>query len=466
MHSFFANQRALFTALIVSSLMAGCAMSHTSTTLPEPARYAPAEVNQPFVPHGEPVNPEYVMSFTLEQLLVYADNHSPVIRIAQARVGLAGADIVDAEILFPTNPQLDFGAGVRTIDDATGFKFEVAVQQQFEIAGEPGLRLEAAQDQQRLAIAAVNEIRWSVHVEVHRLFVGLLLVRERMAQAESFVAFSQAMRDTAARQVEAGESSPLILLVADADLAQTRETVISVRQAHRALQAHLEGVIGWPLSYFPPVEGVLPDIRSAPVEEELLRMMAENHPSLRTRELAVVASRGRFLLEERESWPEPTLGFSYGRQSALASEAEVGVWLFNLSLPILMWRTNQGDRARAEADLQVADLEREASVIQLRSDLLLAASALNAAVERVSLYETGIVPQLEQNLALLQRAYELGEVDVHEISQTRERLLNATGRHIDARIAYYETAVALEGFVGTEIWYEYYTFDVGIEDAP
>ena len=81
---------------------------------------------------------------TLEQLLVYADSHSPAIQTARARVGLAEAEIIGADIVFPANPQLSFGAGGRTIEGTTGFEFEVAVQQQLEIAGEPGLRLDAA----------------------------------------------------------------------------------------------------------------------------------------------------------------------------------------------------------------------------------------------------------------------------------------------------------------------------------
>jgi len=43
---------------------------------------------------------------------------------------------------------------------------------------------------------------------------------------------------------------------------------------------------------------------------------------------------------------------------------------------------------------------------------------------------------------------------VHQVSQTRERLLTATGQYIDARITYYETAATLEGLVGTELWPE------------
>lgn len=430
----------------------GCAPTHATRTLPGPGVYAPAELVQPFIPSGALVDPSRMSTLTLELLLVYADSHSPAIQTARARVGLAEAGVIGANIVFPANPQLSFGAGGRTIAGATGFEFEVSVQQQLEIAGEPGLRLDASEDQQRLSEAAVNEVRWSVHVEVHRLFVDILLVRERLAQAERFVGFAQSMSDIASRQVEAGESSPLILLVADADLAQTRKAVIDAQQAEESLEARLAAVIGWPGGTLPDVQGTLPEVRPAPDTESLLTLMAAHHPSLRTRELAVVACKSQLALADQEAWPEPTVGFSYGREPAFGPEADADIWLFNLTIPVPVWHTNQEGRAHAEAELAIADRERVANATRLRAELLQAAIALDAAVERVALYETGVVPRLEENLMLLKRAYELGEVDVHQVSQTRERLLTATGQYIDARITYYETAAALEGLVGTELW--------------
>lgn len=446
------SRLALLTTIAGSIFVGACAPARAPNVLPRPGVFAPAAVAQPYVPPGAPVTPSTAAALTLDELLIYSDAHAPTIQVARARVKLAEADLVGADITLPANPQLSFGAGGRAVEGVTGFEFEVAVQQQLEVAGEPKLRRAAAEDRQQLSEATVNEVRWSVHVEVHRLFVAALLVRERLAQAERFVAFARSMRDIAARQVEAGESSPLILLVADADLAQTREAVIAAQQARNALTTRLAALIGWPATTLPEVRGSLPDVRPAPDIDALLALMAEHHPSLRTRELAIVAGQSRLELEDREAWPEPTVGLSYAREAAPGSDAEANIWLFSLALPIPLWQTNQARRARAEAELMIADREREATATQLRSALLRASIALNAAIARVALYETNVVPQLEANLALLQRAYALGEVDVHQVSQTRERLLTATGQYIDARITYHETAATLEGLVGTELW--------------
>lgn len=452
MTRFLSRRLCAQTTIVGSMLMASCAVVPESTDLPVASRHAPTEVLEPFVPRGAPVDASTAERLTLEQLLVYADVYAPSVRVARARVGLADAQVMGAEVVFPSNPQVSFGLGGRSTSTGTGFEFEAAIQQQLEVAGEQGARLQAARDGKRLRRALVNEVRWNTHVEVHRLFVSLLLVRERVAQAQRFVSFATSMRQIAQRQIEAGESSPLILLVADSDLAQTRAALVTAQQVGQALEARLAAVVGWPDTPLSPLEGTLPEVREAPETRALLELMAQRHPSLRTREIAVAASRSRLELEERDAQPEPSVGFSYTREASPGPGTPEHIWMLNLNVPIPIWRTNQEGRARAEAQLLVADRERDANATRLRGELIQAALRLNAAAERVALYKTGVVEQLEKNLVLLERAYELGEVDIHQVSQTRERLLTATGQHIDSRITYYETTATLEGLVGAEIW--------------
>ncbi|WP_158542617.1 TolC family protein [Lujinxingia litoralis] len=426
--------------------------SASDPALPPTERYAPDAPLKPYIPAGEPVDPAQVSTLSLNALLVYADRHSPRIESARARAATVDAERQRARIFFPDNPELSLGLGPQRSAEGGGTELEIALEQRFEIAGEPGLRRRAAADRQRLAEAGVDDVRWEVHVETHRLFVDVLLAEERTQQAEQFVAFARTLRDIASRQVEAGELSPLNLLVAEADLAQTGEVLIEARQGAEALRTQLAAEIGWPTLKLPPIHGELPPIVAAPELDTLLASMAHHHPSVRMRELAVSAGHSQLRLQEREAWPEPTLGLVFGQESGPGADATARTLMVQLSVGLPLWHRNQEGRARARAELELADRQRDATIIALRQRLTDATHALNAAVERVGLYESEVVPQLEQNLSLLQRAYELGEVDIHQVSQTRERLLQVTRQHLDARQTYYESAALLEGLVGTNIW--------------
>ena len=442
----------IFTTIASSMMGTSCASTAPTETTAPSSKFAPAQVAPAYVPAGDLVDPSNQTTVTFAQLLIFADANAPTIQTSRARAGLAKADLARAEIPLPANPQVSVGAGGRSASGQTGFEFEVALEQQLEVAGEQSLRSQAAQDNQQLAQAAVQEARWSVHMDVHRLVVRVSLAKERLKQAKHFASFSESVRDTVAKQVKAGESSPLVLLVADADLAQTKEAIVEAKQALDELNVRLAAVVGWPHDTPLKVEYELHTVRELPSTEELLGLMATHHPSLRTRELAVVAKQSRLRLEEREAWPEPTVGLSYAREPSLGQGTDASIWLFTFSLPIPLWHTNQQAISLARAQLDVADRQRDTAVQRLRARLRQSVIALDAAAARVAIYEEGVMPKLEENLKLLRRAYELGEIDIHQVSQTRSRLLTATGQFIRARTIYYDAVVTLEGLVGTELW--------------
>lgn len=444
----------LFLTTIASSMMAACA----SPPPPTPASTPPVisashQPRAPFVPAGQPVDASTASTLTLEQLLIWADAHSPVIQTARARVGISRAELLQAQIFFPANPQLGLSTGARATGDVVGLELDASLQQQLEIFGEQDARQAAARANQRTSERLVDEARWLVHVQTHQLFTQLLLAQERAAQAARFVAFAKRMTEVASRQVQAGDASPLILLVAQADLAQTNEVMITASLQVQATRSRLATLIGWLSQPLPPITGSLPPLRHAPALPKLLELMRRYHPALSARELAIKAQEAQLKLSRLEANPKPTVGLSYAREAAGSINSPgSNIFLFNLTIPLPIWRTNQGPQAQAEAQVLVATRERDALVTQMTGALTQAIFALDAAYARVELYQTGVVPQLEQNLSLLERAYELGEVDVHQVSQTRQRLLEATSQYLDARMTYYQTAAALEGLVGAELW--------------
>ncbi len=389
-------------------------------------------------------------SIGLESLLEHASNHSPLLLTAQARVHVAEARVAGANPFFPSNPVVSGSLGRRSSGGNSGTEFEVSLSQQLEISGARGLRKDAARAQVRMNASAAQEASWLVHVEVHRLFNELLMAKERRAQAERFVAFSESLQNIATRQIEAGEMAPITLLVADAELAQTRALLIEAVQAQDVLDTQLQASIGWSSTRPLRLEGSLPVTRRAPRLASLLELMSKSHPSLKTRRDALVASNSLLQLEQRKVWPKPTVGVSYGQEPSLANQPGAEILLFNLSVPIPLWQRNQGGVARAQALVQVAKNQESQTVIRLKSELGQALVALNAAADRVALYDKSVIPQLEKNLALLQRAFELGEVDLLQVSQTRARLLGASRQYVDARISYYKAAATLEGFVGVD----------------
>lgn len=412
----------------------------------------PAELVDPYVPDAALVDPASASALSLDELLVFADKNAPQVQIARAHVKRAEAARSGAEPLLPENPELGLGAGPRIVNGDTALSFEVSLAQTIDISGARGLNLDAIGAAEQVALAEVNEARWAIHVETHALYNDLLVNTERRAQAQRFLEFAQSLRDVAQQRIDAGEASPLTLFAADADLARADTEASRAQQEQVRLRAELAALIGWPSPSTPPVSGDLAPIRPAPETASLLEKMHHNHPQLRTRQLANSLAERRIKHKDRQAWPDPTIGLSYAQEGEPDGGPVPHTLMFSLSVPIPLWQRNQGPRQRAQADLSIAQQKHHAAALKLRAELTAAASALTANAQRVEQYDRAVIAPLEENLALLQRAFELGEVDIYQVSQMRESLLEAYARYIDARHEYYQAAATLEGLVGAELW--------------
>jgi len=434
--------------LSLSPLALGCggtAGSHPGTAAyPQPS-FAPAAHDR----GASLPDPAAGGEVALEELLAWAHEHAPAIRVARARARRGDAEIEAASPILQDNPEVGVGVGGRTIASSTFVELEVSLQQTIEIAGERGLRIETAERGRDVALAEQDEARWRAHVEVHALFLDALVARERVAAAVQVVRFAEELEQIAQRRVDAGDDAPLSTLVARADLAQARELLVAAQQDEDAIRTTLAEVSGWPVSLPVRPRGTLPPIRMTRALPDLVRLAARHHPALRTQALAVAEAESRVRLEDRDAWPEPTLGAAYASEGDASQVPHV--WLFTAGIPIPLWNRNQGGRARASVALDTARAEQEILGERLQAQLARAATRVNAAAQRVQILGEDVVPAVERNLELIRRAYDLGELDVHAVSQTRERVLDVQARALGALGEYVRALTDLEALVGTEL---------------
>ena len=316
----------------------GCAASRSALLPPLPAGALPAapsgraEVFVPGVPVPDPARTE---TATLAQLLAYADSYAPALRIARARSLRGEADVAGATPILQANPEITAALGGRTVGSSTSFEAGVSVQQSIEVGGERALRVEAAERSRDVAVATLDEARWQIHTRVNGLFFDALIARERVASAGQVERFAAELERIAVQRSGAGEDSPLTVLVARAEFAQARGQLVEAQREEEAARLRLCEVAGWPTDRPPALEGDLPSPRAVLGTGSLIRLATERHPSLRVRALAVAEADARVRLEDREAWPEPTLGFAYAREADGSAGADI--WLFTVGVPIPLW---------------------------------------------------------------------------------------------------------------------------------
>lgn len=422
--------------------------------VPEPSPSMTAETAPPpgaHVPRVALPDPAAEQPVSLGEALAYADRHAPGVQVARHRLGLGHAAMRAAEPLLPANPQVEVAVGPRFRPGERAADIEVSLQQTIDIAGERGLRMEAARRMQRRLHAELAQVRWQAHCAVHTAFHEALIARERARAAERLLGFQERLLEIAQRRLQAGDTSPLPVRLAEGETAQARVAHIEAQQAHEAARLRLAEAMGWPAAHPPEPAGTLDPPRPAPSPEELAALARHHQPALHALRAESAEAGARLDLAERATWPRPTVGIGVAREGMGADDSETVV-MGSVGIPLPLWQRNQGARGEARAALAVAQAQAQAFEQQLDTRLARAAGAVDAAARRVAVYGQEILPTFEDNLRMLQRAYELGEIDILQVSVARERFLRIQRDALDAYADYFAAVAELEAVVGADVW--------------
>lgn len=404
------------------------------------------------LPHARAEEGPPDTTVSLSAMLDHADEHAPHLRVSRAKLERGEAAVEGASVVLRRNAVAAAGAGPRIFEGQRGVDFQVWVTQPIEIAGERKQRRQTAEKLRVRTHKELQEARWIVHRQVHAAFHNALVARERWNLGRKILVSTEELVSVAERRLQAGDISPLAVSLAKGELAQARQASLTAKRAYRSAQLELAEVAGWSPETLPEPLGKLDEPRKAPKLAHLLRLAQEKHPGIAARVSAVEEAEARVGLENREAWPEPSLGVSYTRESQPVLRGYEHIVLGTMSLPISFSQRNQEKRAQARAELSVRRAEEESFRQSLRARLTRAAISVDADADRIAAYGTEILPAFEGNLRLLRRAFELGEVDLLEVLVARERLLRIQQDALTAHQDYYRDVAALEAEVGTEVW--------------
>jgi cobalt-zinc-cadmium efflux system outer membrane protein len=343
-------------------------------------------------------------------------------------------------------------AGPRMGGGGTGLDVQVSLMQQVQIAGERGARLDAADRTRDLTEAEIEEIRWSVHCDVHAEFHRALIEQERVRLTQRVVTFQEEVLRTVERQISAGEAAPLTLRLAQAEVAQAQQTLVAAQQAFLASRIRLAQLSGWPAATPPLPEGAVDAPREPEPFARLLAVARERLPSLRAAAARIREADARVTVADRDAWPKPSVGVQYNREGNPSGEGAYDIVMGVVSVPLTSFQRNQGERAQSRADAVVATAELDAAGRLLEGDIAVARSQVVAAAQRTQAYGTEVLPRFEENLTLLRRAFELGEIDILALSTGRERFLRIQSDALAAQLDYFIALAGLERVVGVDLW--------------
>lgn len=389
---------------------------------------------------------------TLEQVLAHAEANAPSLAIALGRAKRGDAERTAAAPLFPSNPSLALSGGGRFGGGQNGGDFEAGLSQQLEIAGEQGLRRELAERRVAAFEADLARARFDVHRLVHVSFHTALLAEDAQRGAEDGLKYAEQLLDIASKQVQAGEESPLAEKLARAEVSRAKEQLLAATQGATTARLDLALMAGLPRGIEVVPDGTLPTPQATAPLASLVELAQKSQPELRLRRAEVSSGKARLALADREAFPKPALGVVYAAEGvAPGSNATQQIIVGTLEISLPLWRQNDGERAFARAELEIAEAEERALLQTLENRVARAKTRVDSDAKRIALHVTEVLPAVDENVKLIQQAFALGETDITAVMLARERLISSRREALDAYRDYFSALAELEAEVGAEV---------------
>ncbi len=318
-----------------------------------------------------------------------------------------------------------------------------ALSQVIELGGKREARSAAARSGRELLAVEQQAAQLDVLAEVTRRFIAVAAAQERLAVAEEGVALASGTVDDVSRRVRAGKTPEGELLRSRAALGRARldeqRAVAVLGAARQALAA----TWGSARADYGEVRADLYRMPELPDFEALAGRLAANPDFLR------FASIGRLRDAEwrlARSLRRPDVEVSGGVRRFEESNDQALV--MGVSVPLFPGRRAGPAIAEAEALRAQFDLERNATLVQARTQLFGYYEQLRQAVLATQTLRGEILPQLDQALQATKYAYERGRYGYLELVDAQHAFLETRGAAIDSAASAQELLAEIERLTG------------------
>lgn len=389
---------------------------------------------------------------TLSDALAGAERRSPEIHAAQARMDEARGRRAIASYLLPSNPQINLGFRTdRLFQNQGEGAFDVGLEQELEIFGQRGLRIDVADAELAVLGLELQAVRLTVRSRVTITYFDLMFEELRVAALAQVVDQAARLEEASRRRAAAGDIAPAEHELIAADLATLRADARRSEAERQSAQARLNVLVGRTAADATSTTGEFPSLPAAAPLARLIVQARARRPELRGAEKDVAARGAEVTLRERERLPNPTLslGYSYDRSvfvgddftpaGAVSRLADGDQFLgLQLRLPLPFVRTGRGEVQEARGKRAEAEARRDGLALALDADVTAARARYEAARQRAD--DLGALEgKLTATLELYEKAYASGKIDLGAFLAVRDRVLRGAALALEAR---HDAAVA------------------------
>ena len=386
---------------------------------------------------------------TLQDYLAYAALHNPELQAAFNRWNASLEKIPQVQSL--PDPQVGY-----TFEDMGGgfgsLRHRVEVSQMFPWFGKRNLMGERA----RLEADIEGEMYRDMKLELDAMVVEAYaeyyyLVRETVVTEENLKLMTY-LENVAQARYATGRGAQSDAVKAQVELGILEERIQSLYDLLRPTTTRLNAILNRPGNALLPAPSELPDASISVSEEQLLRHLHENNPSLRVLDLKAEKGEKMAELTKKLYYPDFMLGAgmqSGGENLPGTMKSSENSYMGMISLNIPLWREkNRAAVKEAEEMLHSVENTRTNRENQLIAEFQTTFFRYRDSVRKEQLYRDSLLPKAQQAFAVSQGAYEAGNVDFMDLVDAQRTLLElelALERALTDRVMNHAAILRLTG---------------------
>ncbi len=351
---------------------------------------------------------------------------------------IAQGDLVQAGLL--PNPEAAY------FFEVSGKPFKYAFDLPLEALWLRPIRVAAAERESARVCDQLTQAALDLIRDVRQSYADVLLARGRHQVAEEAVRIRGRIAELAEARLKAGDVSVQEAATARIDALQARQDALRSEYAISTAEERLRHLLGLGLQRAPLRLEDAPTARRADLKPaELTAEAVSGRPDALAAEESIAAAAERLRLA-RLGWVrlhgvgDATSGTRTGHEFGPA---------FRVTLPVFHW--NQGNIARAEAELERAERHRAAVRDQIVYDVHYACLRYAQARAELDVLEQQVQPEVDAAIRRAESAYREGNTPYVVVLETTRQLLDARVRQQELRGELRRAWVELERSVGRRL---------------
>jgi cobalt-zinc-cadmium efflux system outer membrane protein len=367
-------------------------------------------------------------------------------------LGMAEGRVIKSNLFLQNNPELEGDVGnFKVIKGEPEFgrnltNFGMSLSQEFEIAGQPGYRREAAQRNLEKVGFEVSDFGRSLRFRITELFLKLLNGKAKINQAEQIVDLKNRLYEASKDRLAAGDIPGIQLTIAEFELNRAKSELISLQREYEELLSRLRTDL-----VLEKEESVEPvgDLTRAPLAaslDELVKSALEKRPDLAAFEQEKKVTEAEEMLARAERIPNIKLGAFYNREKQEGGYIAGG----KISIPIPFFDRKQAEIREALSRKRIANLNYIQRRQALEKEVRAAFTRFKLAERDISFYPEGAMKKFDESLELYQRAYQEGAIDLADAIVFQNQVIEARLKFIDTLTVYNLSLAELKFQAGVE----------------